>query len=110
MTATRTGNKTRYMALALEQAEAAARAGEVPVGAVLVDPASGTVLARAHNLVETQSDPTAHAELLVIRAAAAELGAKRLTSADTGLCCPRFQNKNPATMGGGIAPMASAIG
>ena len=70
------------MALALEQAEAAARAGEVPVGAVLVDPASGTVLARAHNLVETQSDPTAHAELLVIRAAAAELGAVRLTGAD----------------------------
>ena len=82
MTAKTPANKTRYMALALEQAEAAARAGEVPVGAVLVDPASGTILSRAHNLVETQSDPTAHAELLVIRAAASELGAKRLTGAD----------------------------
>ncbi len=74
--------KTRYMALALEQAEAAARVGEVPVGAVLVDPLAGAVLARAHNLVEGSSDPTAHAELLVIRAAAAELGAARLTGAD----------------------------
>ena len=82
MTAKTTASKTRYMALALEQAEAAARVGEVPVGAVLIDPSAGTVLSSAHNLVETHSDPTAHAELLVIRAAAAELGAKRLTGAD----------------------------
>jgi len=70
------------MALALEQAEAAARAGEVPVGAVLVEGASGEVLARAHNRVEELSDPTAHAELLAIREAAARIGAKRLTGAD----------------------------
>lgn len=74
--------KTPYMALALEEAEAAAWAGEVPVGAVLVEAASGQVLARDHNRVEALSDPTAHAELLVIRAAAAELGMKRLTGAD----------------------------
>ena len=74
--------KTRYMALALEEAEAAARAGEVPVGAVLVEAGSGAVLARDHNRVEDLSDPTAHAELLVIRAAAAALGMKRLTGAD----------------------------
>ena len=74
--------KTPYMALALEEAEAAARAGEVPVGAVLVEAGSGQVLARDHNRVESLSDPTAHAELLVIRAAAAELGMKRLTGAD----------------------------
>ena len=74
--------KTRYMALALEEAAAAAEAGEVPVGAVLVEAGSGTVLARAHNRVEELSDPTAHAELLAIRAAAAELGMKRLTAAD----------------------------
>ena len=70
------------MALALAEAEAAAAAGEVPVGAVLVDGASGAVLARAHNRVERDSDPTAHAELLAIREAARSLGAKRLTGAD----------------------------
>ena len=74
--------KTPYLALALEEAEAAARAGEVPVGAVLVEAASGQVLARDHNRVEELSDPTAHAEMLVIRAAARRLGMKRLTAAD----------------------------
>ena len=70
------------MALALAEAEAAAAAGEVPVGAVIVDGGSGAVLARAHNRVETDRDPTAHAELLAIRQAATRLGAKRLTQAD----------------------------
>lgn len=70
------------MELALAEAEAAAVLGEVPVGAVLVDGETGEVLARRHNLVESANDPTAHAELLVIRAAAQRLGAKRLTGAD----------------------------
>jgi len=70
------------MDLALDEAEAAAALGEVPVGAVLVDAEGGEVLARAHNLVETSNDPTAHAELLVIQEAARRLGAKRLTRAD----------------------------
>jgi tRNA(Arg) A34 adenosine deaminase TadA len=70
------------MDLALHEAEAAAAAGEVPVGAVLVDGETGEVLARAHNLVEAENDPTAHAELLAIREAAQRLGAKRLTRAD----------------------------
>jgi tRNA(Arg) A34 adenosine deaminase TadA len=70
------------MDLALGEAEAAAVLGEVPVGAVLVDGETGEILARAHNLVETDKDPTAHAELLVIREAAQRLGAKRLTRAD----------------------------
>ena len=74
--------KTSYMALALEQAEAAAKAGEVPVGAVLVEAGNGAILARDHNRVEELSDPTAHAEMLVIRAAARRLGMKRLTAAD----------------------------
>ncbi|MBL8696950.1 MAG: nucleoside deaminase [Alphaproteobacteria bacterium] len=65
------------MRLALEQAEAAVAAGEVPIGAVLVD-ADGRVVARAHNLVERLKDPTAHAEMLVIREAARLLDAKRL--------------------------------
>ncbi len=66
------------MAEALKQAEAAAALGEVPVGAVLVEMASGEILARAHNLVERDSDPTAHAEILAIRRAAADQGAPRL--------------------------------
>ncbi len=70
------------MDLALGEAERAAALGEVPVGAVLVDGANGEVLARGHNLVEAENDPTAHAELLVIREAARRLGAKRLTGAD----------------------------
>jgi len=71
-----------YMAMALEAAAAAARAGEVPVGAVLIDGASGKVLAIAGNRVEADADPTAHAELLAIRAAAAELGTARLAECD----------------------------
>ncbi len=70
------------MRQALEQARAAACAGEVPVGAVLIDPARGAVLARAHNLVEALNDPTAHAELLAIRAATAARGEKRLVGCD----------------------------
>ncbi|MDX1576078.1 MAG: nucleoside deaminase [Kiloniellales bacterium] len=70
------------MDLALGEAEAAAAAGEVPVGAVLVDGETGAVLARAHNRVEADMDPTAHAELLAIREAARKLGAKRLAGAD----------------------------
>ena len=70
------------MALALEEAARAAAAGEVPVGAVLLDGASGAVLARCHNRVEALADPTAHAEMLAIREAAQSLGLKRLTEAD----------------------------
>ncbi len=73
---------TSYMQQALAEAERAAKAGEVPVGAVLVDGASGEVLARAHNLVEALADPTAHAELLVIREAAKRRGAPRLDACD----------------------------
>lgn len=71
-----------YMEIALEEARAAAARGEVPVGAVLVDGASGAVLARAGNRTEADSDPTAHAELLAIREAARALGAPRLAGCD----------------------------
>lgn len=67
------------MALALAEAEAAASRGEVPVGAVIVR--DGQVVARAGNRVEELGDPTAHAEMLAIRAAAA-LGDKRLEGCD----------------------------
>ncbi len=66
------------MPLALEEAQAAARRGEVPVGAVLAG-ADGTVLARDGNRVLELRDPTAHAEMLVIRAAAMRFGSERLS-------------------------------
>jgi tRNA(adenine34) deaminase len=72
---------TSLMALALEEAEAAARRGEVPVGAVLVGP-DGAILARDGNRTMELSDPTAHAEILAIRAGAARLGSERLTGCD----------------------------
>lgn len=61
--------KTDYMALAFEEAEAAGARGEVPIGAVVVEAATGRVLARAGNEVEAANDPTAHAELLALRRA-----------------------------------------
>lgn len=65
------------MGSALIEARKAAEAGEVPVGAVLVDP-RGEIVARAGNRTRRDCDPTAHAEILVIRAAAAALGQERL--------------------------------
>ncbi len=70
-----------HMDMALEEARAAAGRGEVPVGAVLVG-ADGTVLARAGNRTRELNDPTAHAEMLVIREAAAQLGSERLNGSD----------------------------
>ena len=69
------------MLTALAEAEAAAARGEVPVGAVVVD-ASGAVLARAGNRTRELADPTAHAEMLAIRAACQALGSERLGEAD----------------------------
>ncbi len=67
------------MRRALACAQAAAQAGEAPVGAVLVDPATGEVLAEAANAPIARHDPTAHAEICAIRAAAGRLGNYRLT-------------------------------
>ncbi len=69
------------MERALVEAEAAEARGEVPIGAVLVD-ASGTVVAADGNRVIEQHDPTAHAEMLVLRAAAANFGSERLSHLD----------------------------
>ena len=68
----------KYMQQALEQARAAASQGEVPVGAVLVDE-TGRILARAGNTPVKQCDPTAHAEILVLRQGAKKVGNYRLT-------------------------------
>jgi tRNA(adenine34) deaminase len=70
------------MDIAFAQAKAAAARGEVPVGAVIVDPATGRVLAATGNRTEQDNDPTAHAEVLAIRQAAAALGSPRLPGLD----------------------------
>ena len=70
----------RFMAIALEEAKAAAARGEVPVGAVIV--VDGEVVAREGNRTRELADVTAHAEVLAIRAASAALGQERLNGAD----------------------------
>ena len=70
-----------HMSEALDEARAAAARGEVPVGAVLVAP-DGRVLARAGNRTRELADPTAHAEMLVIREGGRLLGSERLTGCD----------------------------
>lgn len=69
-----------YMDVALAEARAAAARGEVPVGAVVAGP--GGIVAQAGNRTREQNDPTAHAEVLAIRAACEALGQERLTGHD----------------------------
>ena len=80
----------RFMKMALEEAKAAASEGEIPVGAVVV--CQGMVIARAHNLTETLTDVTAHAEMQAITAAASYLGGKYLDQ------CTLYVTLEPCTM------------
>ena len=79
-----------FMSIALEEARAAGAADEVPVGCVIVR--QGAVLARAGNRTLRERDPTAHAEVLAIRAAAAAVGSERLTD------CDLYVTLEPCTM------------
>ena len=79
-----------FMQLALEEARAAGARGEVPVGCVIVR--AGEVIARAGNRTIADQDPTAHAELIAIRQAAAALGSERLTD------CDLYVTLEPCTM------------
>ncbi|MGB5905167.1 MAG: nucleoside deaminase [Xanthobacteraceae bacterium] len=79
-----------FMDLALEQAENAEKAGEVPIGCVIVR--DGVVIARAGNRTLTDRDPTAHAEVLALREAARALGSERLTG------CDLYVTLEPCTM------------
>ncbi len=88
-----------WMRLAVEEARLAQDAGEVPVGAVVVD-AAGEVVARGHNTRETDVDPTAHAELIAVRAAAVALGTWRLTG------CTIVVTLEPCTMCAGAIVQA----
>jgi tRNA(Arg) A34 adenosine deaminase TadA len=69
----------RTMRIALELAQAAAAAGEAPIGALIIDPATGEVIAKAGNAPVSLHDPTAHAEILALREAARLRGNYRLT-------------------------------
>ena len=80
------------MRLALDEAAGAVRGGDVPVGAVVLAPDGTTVLAAAHNEREAAGDPTAHAEVLALRRAAAELGEWRLAG------CTLVVTLEPCTM------------
>jgi tRNA(adenine34) deaminase len=84
------GSDEYYMRMALAEAEKAAARDEVPVGAVVV--AGGVVIARAHNLTEALNDPTAHAEMQAITAAASYLGGKYLTG------CTLYVTVEPCVM------------
>jgi tRNA(adenine34) deaminase len=79
-----------FMAEALREAKKGAEKDEVPVGAVMVH--AGTVIARAHNQRETDQDPTAHAEILAIRAAADRIGSWRLCN------CTLYVTLEPCVM------------
>lgn len=70
-----------FMEIALIQARTAAKRGEIPVGAVIVSP-QGEIVAQAGNQTREQNDPTAHAEILAIRAACQSLGQERLSGYD----------------------------
>lgn len=80
----------RFMRRALQEAEAARDAGEIPVGAIVV--AGDRIIARAHNLTETLSDVTAHAEMQAITSAANQLGGKYLTD------CTLYVTLEPCVM------------
>lgn len=73
------------MRLALAEAKKAAEKGEIPIGAVVEK--NGEVLSSAHNLTETEKDPTAHAEILAIRKAASKLKSTRLFGANLYVTC-----------------------
>src|SRR5438309_11848795 len=88
-----------HMALALDEAEAAAAEDEVPVGAVIVSLEHG-VIARAHNQRETLKDPTAHAEMIAITQAAQALGSWRLEQ------CALYVTLEPCPMCAGAIVLA----
>ncbi len=91
----------KYMEIALDEARQAMEAGEVPVGAVLIDDEGGVVV-RTHNLCESERDATAHAEILAIRAAGKRLAGWRLSG------CTLYVTLEPCPMCAG-AIMAARI-
>ena len=87
------------MADALEEARAALATGDVPIGAVVLDP-DGTVVGRGHNVREAEGDPTGHAEIVALREAAKATGSWRLEG------CTLVVTLEPCTMCAGAAVLA----
>lgn len=81
----------KYMQLALIQAQKGLNCGEIPIGAIIVDPA-GNIIGQAHNLVETNQTQTAHAEMLALTQAAKEIGDWRLQN------CTIYSSLEPCAM------------
>jgi tRNA(adenine34) deaminase len=96
------GSRETWMRAALREAERGATEGEVPVGAVVVSP-EGRILSRAHNRPVSTGDPTAHAEILALRRAAAKVGNYRLTG------CRLVVTLEPCAMCAGAA-VAARVG
>lgn len=101
MTEERLAQDAYFMAEALKEAAAAARLGEVPIGAVVVH--DGQIIARAHNLRESRQDATAHAEIIAIRQAGERLGSWRLVG------CTLYVTVEPCPMCAG-ALVQSRVG
>jgi len=93
-------NDERFMRAAIDEAKKALARKEVPVGAVIV--CNSMIVARAHNLTETLNDPTAHAEMQAITAAASWLGGKYLTG------CTVYVTVEPCTMCAGALGWSQA--
>jgi len=91
-------NTPSFMDLALKAAETAGKSGEVPIGCVIVR--DGAVVATAGNRTLTDRDPTAHAEILALREAAAKLGSERLVD------CDLYVTLEPCTMCAGAVSFA----
>lgn len=115
MTPGATAEDERFMGLALEEADRAAAAGEVPVGALVV--LEGRVIARGHNAPVGERDPTAHAEIVALRAAARALGNYRVpdvtlysTVEPCAMCCGALVHARVARLVYGAAdPKAGAV-
>jgi tRNA(adenine34) deaminase len=90
---------SEWMGIALDEARAAMEHDDVPIGAVVVAP-DGTELARAHNRREVDNDPTAHAEILALRQAAARVGSWRLEG------CTMYVTLEPCVMCAGATVLA----
>jgi tRNA(adenine34) deaminase len=90
----------KYMRAAMEEAYEAAKRDEVPIGAVIVDPANREIMARNGNRTRELNDPTAHAETLVIREACQKAGAQRIP------CFDLYVTLEPCTMCAGTIAFA----
>ena len=90
----------KYMLLALKEAQKAFLSDEVPVGALIIDEKTGTILSKAHNKTEHGFDPTAHAEILCIRKACQKIKQKRLWD------CTLVVTLEPCTMCAAAISMA----